>query len=117
MSEPICPCCGYDFDQDEPIERGIFKMFPYGNPTVRGVSVKMTEQERALLWSVLKANGRVVSRDVIYSRLDLDVDPKIIDVVMCRVRRKLRVHGIDTIRTEWGRGYRWEWPAALAMAA
>lgn len=117
MSAPICPCCGYDFEQDRPIERGPFKMHPYCNPIVNGRSVRLTPSERTVLWSLLKANGAVVTKEAILERTDTGASSKIIDVWICRIRAKLRSAGFDHVETVWGRGHRWAWPVDLAEAA
>jgi hypothetical protein len=52
----------------------------------------------------------------LYSGTDDRATPKILDVIMCKMRTKLRPHGI-TVETVWGRGYRLSRQARERMAA
>lgn len=40
-------------------------------------------------------------------RFDEEPEPKIVDVFVCKIRKKLRPHGV-VISTVWGQGYRLE---------
>lgn len=55
------------------------------------------------------ARGGLVSRERLLSNLYLveadEADIKIIDVFVCKIRKKLRPLGVE-ISTAWGRGYR-----------
>jgi len=77
-----------------------------GTVTVNGTPVRLTTQELRILEYLLHRPGRVVTRldivDHAYAR-DADRDSNVIDVLMGRIRRKL---GIDLIETVRGRGYR-----------
>jgi two-component system OmpR family response regulator len=79
--------------------------------TVDGTPVRLTTQELKILEYLLHRPGRVVSRlDIIdhaYER-DFDRDSNVIDVLVGRIRRKL---GVDLIETVRGRGYRLVPPA------
>jgi two-component system OmpR family response regulator len=77
-----------------------------GTVTVDGRPVRLTTQELRILEYLLHRPGRVVTRlDIIdhaYDR-DCDRDSNVIDVLIGRIRRKLGVALIETVR---GRGYR-----------
>jgi two-component system, cell cycle response regulator CtrA len=66
----------------------------------------LTDSEERLV-RVLMAR-QFASKDTIMAALYWDKDEpgeiKIIDVMVCKIRKKLKRHGID-IRTHWGRGY------------
>jgi len=67
----------------------------------------LTAQEQILFWLLVRR--RHVTRDqamtALYSdRADCDVDPKVVDVFVCKMRAKLGRHGIS-IATHWGRGF------------
>lgn len=79
-----------------------------GLQTFHATSLKLRPSEEALLSLLLKGALVVPSRAliVIYGGLPEADQPdlKIIDVWLCKLRRKLRPFGI-TIKNDWGRGY------------
>ena len=69
---------------------------------------KLTRKEASLLARLQRAKGEAVSKEnlmVALYGLEVDVEPKIIDVFVCKIRRKVSGAGIE-IRTFWGLGYR-----------
>lgn len=66
-----------------------------------------TSMEEAML-GILVSSRDVVSRDkmfsIMYGTHNDPPEPKIFDVMMCRIRRKLRTHGVE-VMTVWGRGW------------
>lgn len=74
-----------------------------------GEDGKFTKSERLVL-SILKAGeGKIVRRSAIYASMysvrpdgELVIE-KVIDVWICKIRRKLKRHSIETI---WGVGWR-----------
>lgn len=74
----------------------------------------------AVVMLVLSASApRIVPRDAIYTALygmDGERDPKIVDVLICKLRKKLAPEGI-TIATAWGDGWRMFAPIAMPDAA
>lgn len=81
-----------------------------GSVTVDGRPVRLTGRELRILEYLLHRRGRIVSRldiiDHVYER-DQDRDSNVIDVLIGRIRRKL---GVDVITTVRGLGYRAEPP-------
>jgi two-component system OmpR family response regulator len=77
-----------------------------GTVTVNGVPIRFTTHELRILEYLLHRRERIVSRldiiDHVYDR-DCDRDSNVIDVLIGRIRRKI---GIDVIETIRGRGYR-----------
>jgi two-component system OmpR family response regulator len=75
-------------------------------------AVQLTAQEFRILQYLLHRQGRVVDRlgliDHVYDR-DFDRDSNVIDVLIGRIRRKLGVNLIHTVR---GQGYRLAVPEA-----
>jgi two-component system cell cycle response regulator CtrA len=47
---------------------------------------------------------------------DADVEPKIVDVFICKIRKKLKPFGI-TIQTVWGQGYSLETATRASLSA
>ena len=76
-----------------------------GRVTVNGNPVKLTSHEYRLLAYLMHHTGRVVSRSELVEHLydqDFDRDSNTIEVFVGRVRRKL---GVDVIQTVRGLGY------------
>ena len=76
---------------------------------VHGQPVHMTRQEFAILALLMERRDRIISKESflshLYGGLD-EPDIKIIDVFICKVRRKLSNAGADNvINTVWGCGY------------
>jgi DNA-binding response OmpR family regulator len=69
---------------------------------------KLRRQEVTLLGALIASGDAVLTRAAMMSALygsDDWATPKILDVIMCKMRSKLKPHGI-TVETVWGRGYR-----------
>lgn len=72
------------------------------------VEFALTGREEGVLRALLGANG-VLTKDRIMhalyaNRIDAEPQPKIVDVFVCKLRRKIAPFGV-TIETVWGRGY------------
>jgi two-component system OmpR family response regulator len=79
--------------------------------TVSGNPIRLTSHEYRLLAYLMHHNGRVVSRTELVEHLydqDFDRDSNTIEVFVGRLRKKL---GIDVIETIRGLGYRLNPPA------
>ncbi|QKJ19063.1 response regulator transcription factor [Microbacterium hominis] len=75
---------------------------------VAGVEVELSSREFALAEQFLRNPGRVLSRELLLSRvwgLDFDPGSNVVDVYVRYLRGKLGPHHIVTVR---GAGYRWE---------
>lgn len=94
----ICPHCGYDLVRDEPIERAGIAMQPYGAVRFHGAEVKLTPGETAVLWALVKAGGRPLSRAILAERIGYEGDKNTVDVHLTRIRKKLAPHGASPIR-------------------
>ncbi|HLW90117.1 MAG TPA: response regulator transcription factor [Roseiarcus sp.] len=76
-----------------------------GRVTVHGVAIKFTSHEYRLLAYLMHHAGRIVSRSEIVEHLydqDFDRDSNTIEVFVGRLRKKL---GVDAIQTVRGLGY------------
>ena len=88
--------------------------------TVNGRDVKLTGKEYAILELLVLRKGTVQTKDAflnhIYGGMD-EPEAKIIDVFICKLRKKLGVAGADNlITTVWGRGYMLKEPRVFAEA-
>jgi two-component system cell cycle response regulator CtrA len=76
---------------------------------VRDVPVHLTGKEYAILELLVLRKGMVLTKEAFLNHLYGGMDEpemKIIDVFICKLRRKLQLAGADNlIGTVWGRGY------------
>jgi two-component system cell cycle response regulator CtrA len=77
---------------------------------INQVRVNLTRKEYQMLELLALRRGTTITRETFLSQLYGDMDEpeiKIIDVFMCKVRKKLAAasNGKDYIETVWGRGY------------
>lgn len=77
--------------------------------SVDALPVPLTSKEYAILELLVLRRGAVLSKenflDHLYGGID-EPDSKIIDVFICKLRKKLAIAGADNlIGTVWGRGY------------
>ncbi len=77
--------------------------------TIDGVSVRLTGKEYAILELLVLRRGMVLTKEAFLNHLYGGMDEpevKIIDVFVCKLRKKLATYGADNlIGTVWGRGY------------
>ena len=109
MSAPgeasACPCCGAPIDASAIVLDDSTGIVSYG-----GREAYLGPNEAAMVRTMLNAFPKVVSReglyDAVYGALpDCDQPaPKIIDVMVCKIRLKVVPLGIQIV-TKWGRGY------------
>ena len=86
--------------------------------TVEGRPVHLTGKEYGILELLTLRKGVVLTKEAFLNHLYGGMDEpevKIIDVFICKLRKKLAVAGADNlIGTVWGRGYVMRDPSALA---
>jgi two-component system cell cycle response regulator CtrA len=85
-----------------------------------GRTVRLTGREFAVLRLLVLRRGAVVRKqamlDHLYAQESEEPDGKIIDVFICKLRRKLaQAGGQDVITTVWGVGYRFDVPAEAPL--
>jgi two-component system cell cycle response regulator CtrA len=89
--------------------------------TVAGTPVHLTGKEYAILELLVLRKGMVLTKEAFLNHLYGGMDEpevKIIDVFICKLRKKLAQAGADNlIGTVWGRGYMLRDPAATAARA
>jgi two-component system cell cycle response regulator CtrA len=89
---------------------------------VRGEAVHLTGKEYEILELLSLRKDTTLTKDVILNHLyggRDEPDPKIVDVFVCKLRKKLAAptRGRQHIQTVWGRGYMLREPGALQAAA
>lgn len=93
--------------------------------SINNQAIRLTGKEMAMMLLFASSPGRVLSKEMILERLytaGLDDEPemKIIDVFVCKLRKKLTEAHSDAekfIETIWGRGYRLPPQAELSRKA
>ena len=74
-----------------------------------GKTVSLTAKEFAILHLLMQRKNMVLTKEAILTNLYDGMDepePKIIDVFICKLRKKLAAAGVtDVVGTVWGRGY------------
>jgi len=89
--------------------------------TVNGAPIHLTGKEYAILELLVLRKGMVLTKDAFLNHLYGGMDEpemKIIDVFICKLRKKLAHAGADNmIGTVWGRGYMVREPTAEPVAA
>jgi two-component system cell cycle response regulator CtrA len=77
--------------------------------TVNGRQVRLTSKEYSILELLVLRRGKLLTKDAFLNHLYNGTDEperQIIDLYMCRLRKKLAVAGADNlIDTVWGHGY------------
>jgi two-component system cell cycle response regulator CtrA len=89
---------------------------------VAGRPVPLTTKEYQLLELLAQRQGSTITKEMILNQMYGGMDEpelKIIDVYICKVRKKLAEAsgGKDYIETVWGRGYMLREPSPVAVAA
>ena len=89
--------------------------------SIDGAGVNLTNREYQILELLSLRKGTALSKDMflnhLYGGMDDDPDAKIIDVFVCKLRKKLATaSGEDCIETVWGRGYMLRDPEVQAVA-
>jgi len=89
---------------------------------IKQVRVNLTGKEYRMLELLSLRRGTTITKEMFLSQLYGGMDEpeiKIIDVFMCKVRKKLAVAsgGKDYIETVWGRGYLLREPQEVKMSA
>lgn len=90
--------------------------------SANGTAVHLTGREYAMLEQMMLRKGMTTTKEMFLSQLyhpqDEPQDSKIIDVFVCKLRKKLAAAGVDDfVRTVWGRGYLVGEPSAAASCA
>lgn len=105
----FCPHCGHDLEALEPIESGPFNYDPKGDLRFNGTVIRLTPSEHVLVGTLIAASPNVVPKRTIAERIDYDGDGNVVDVLLTRIRNKLKQAGAPSpIISEWGRGVRWQ---------
>lgn len=89
--------------------------------SVNGHFLHLTSKEYAILELLLLRKGAVLTKDMFLNHLYGGIDEpemKIIDVFICKLRRKLQRFGAEhMITTVWGRGYILQDPAVTSATS
>jgi two-component system cell cycle response regulator CtrA len=86
--------------------------------TMRTKALHLTSKEQSILELMALKRGQVITKEQFLTHLYNGIDepePKIIDVFVCKMRKKLyeASEGINYVETVWGRGYALKHPDEL----
>lgn len=98
-----CPLCGSEFDLSGVV------LIPERGLVMRGDKIALlTGREMALFQKIVDEAPRVLSQvrmlEHLYQLEQNEPELKIIDVFICKIRKKLKPLGLS-IATHWGQGY------------
>ena len=100
-----CQTCG----QPIPMAGGIVADQNRGEIRHNGKACYLPPREFAIFLLLLERAGRVVTKEVLmdqlYQLIDTEPEIKIVDVFVCKMRKRLRFMGGFELKTWWGRGY------------
>lgn len=121
----FCPHCGYDLRADTPMTYGDAHFDPRLGFSWRGEFIHLPASKRIIVATLMKANGRWVSTEVLAERCGYQGDDpgNLIRCHISKIREVLRQHGAPNLfNAKPGRGslgYRWiaPTPTQLARAA
>ena len=105
MDSATCPCCGQGVDPLDVLMDTASGIIAFG-----GRQVYLTPLQFRLVRQLVEAFPATIARtrlfDRLYDHLDPDdaPEPKIVDIVVCKIRRKLAGLGL-VVTTSWGVGY------------
>ena len=99
---PMCPHCGRDIELDAPISAGGLTLDPRAHRvTWNGTPVHLGPSEFILLHTLLKAEGRLVTREMLMARISTD-RPRNVERYLSTIRGKMPGHRIElVIRVGW----------------
>jgi DNA-binding response OmpR family regulator len=113
-----CPHCQLRIkDEVDVVEADGFRfnlrtgMLAYGD-----IIMRVTQCQAYVLRTLMENRNRMSTREILWLNskgpgIEPDTEPKIIDVFICKLRRKIRdATGLEPIQTEWGRGFYWRLP-------
>lgn len=114
----------YGHAADSVVMGELVAYFDGRDPLVCGNRIKLSKREHSVFQHLALNSNKVISKDAIYdavygSSIEQPFD-KIIDVYICKLRKKLTsasVSGWQYIETVQGRGYRLRLPEAMSQAS
>lgn len=105
----FCPHCGFDLEALGPLSSGLFHYEPKGDLRFGGSIIPLTMAEHIIVGTLMAASPNVVAKSVIAERIDYNGDGNVVDVLLARIRAKLKkATAPNPIVTEYGRGVRWQ---------
>ncbi len=110
-----CPTCGQGLPETDDL-----RVDPAGIVLRGSRYALLTQLEFSVFEGLRQASHRHVSKEQLLAGIYLheqdEAEIKIVDVVICKLRKKLKPLGVE-IATVWGRGYRFVNSSAGSKAA
>ena len=75
--------------------------------TVNGQELRLTSQEGDVLFYLAANAGKTFSQRAVLAGIGSPADPKLVDVQICKARKKIALAGFGGVLIEnvWGQGY------------
>lgn len=104
----LCPRCGHNLEREEPRRFGPLGYDPRGAVSWQERPIRLTAHEHIVFGSLVHAAGAIVPRSALEERAGFEGLSDVMDVFVCRIRKKLRLEGApaNVIETVMRRGYR-----------
>jgi DNA-binding response OmpR family regulator len=112
-----CPHCLMRLKDEKSLQIGDFGIDRHmGCALFQGRRLDITGREFNVMALLMEAEGRVVTKEHLWMNYQgpnsvghVDTEIKIIDVFICKLRKKLKEQtGREPVGTVWGRGYFWQ---------
>ena len=122
-SDGVKPAAPFKSQADDVIQAGSVRLCcATGDVEIDGQRVHFTAKEAELLELLMRRKNQIVTREMFLNVLyrgKREPALKIFDVLICKIRGKLRsaANGHEYIETVWGRGYRIQEPIEKDTAA
>lgn len=114
--QSICPHCGYDLQQDAPVEFGRLSYDPRIGVMLDGKRLAMPPQCHQLLGTLMRMPGKTASKGMLAERMGYEGDGNLVDTRIAHARVALRDAGLpNLIVTVWRTGVYFD-PAPLPSA-
>ena len=117
-----CPECGTVLsDGKRTLSRGPLQIdLALRDVSWRGAAIRLTPTEFDILALLAQRAGRIVQSWAFFiDIIDEEIEDKILDVYICKLRAKFRAvdPSFDALETSWGEGYRWKIESEISEEA
>ena len=105
----FCRHCGYNFGNDEPIERDGFEIHPSQGARYLGTPIRLTASTLSMLHTIASCDFPL-PYSVVAARIGYEGNNfrNLVAVQRCRLMSRLReIKAPNPVKSVWGRGYEW----------
>lgn len=104
-----CPCCGFNLERDEVVERDGFRLDPRGYVEFKGTLLDLRQSGRLILHALAAEDGRICSNGMLRGKIGAEDElSDVVSTQLTYLRRDLVRQGIEPpVQNVWGVGWRW----------